>query len=162
MASIYLERSIFLRDPIFPRPYLIFAGIKGVQGGGLAKKIRFTYLNILYGEADAFYREKALSGAKTTCQRWPLRPKMPENDQKWSKTVKIAFFKNFQILFLFTTKANSLAIWHLTRPQGYKQLTFQIFDTSQFSGFFSAIFCPNWPKMAQNLKIFQIFMAFLC
>ena len=52
------------------------------------------------------------------------RKKCPKMAQNRPKTWKIAFFQNFKILFLFATLAISLAIWHITRPQGYEQNLF--------------------------------------
>ena len=64
--------------------------------------------------------------------------------RKWPKTAKNSekrpFFKNFKMLRLFTTLSNSLALWQITRPQGYKQNLFFrfliFFRFWVFSGYF--------------------------
>ena len=51
------------------------------------------------------------------------------------------------MLRLFTTLSNSLALWQITRPQGYKQnLFFRFLIFFRFRVFFGYFY----PKMAEN------------
>ena len=72
--------------------------------------------------------------------------------RKWPKTAKNRekrpLFKNFKMLRLFTTLSNSLAIWHVTRPQGYKQnLFFRFLISFRFWSFWAIFSLDSGPKI---------------